>query len=101
MYLSSNKKRPKYGTLFVSVIISWCTIADVKITLPDDPEADVKEIGMLINLIVRTDVEQQVMVFCFLIHDTHVTADRESPKTLKFSSEGMVVNRLFANSLSE
>lgn len=27
----------------------WCTIADVKITFPDDPEADVKEIRELLN----------------------------------------------------
>lgn len=34
---------------FVSVILSWCAIADVKITFPDDPEADIKEIRELID----------------------------------------------------
>jgi hypothetical protein len=27
----------------------WCTIADVKITSPDDPEGDVKEIRELLD----------------------------------------------------
>jgi hypothetical protein len=34
---------------FVSVIISWCAIADVKVILPDDPEAEVKEIRELLD----------------------------------------------------
>jgi len=49
------KKGPDNRGLFESEMLSeqlrslWCTIADVKITLPDDPEADVKEIRELLD----------------------------------------------------
>jgi hypothetical protein len=41
---------------FLSVILFWCTIADVKITLPDDPESDIKEIRGLLD--DRADAEE-------------------------------------------
>ncbi len=31
------------------VILKWCRIADVKITLPDDPEADINEVRELLD----------------------------------------------------
>jgi hypothetical protein len=34
---------------FVPLIISWCTIADVKITLPEDLEAEITEIRKLLE----------------------------------------------------
>jgi len=36
-------------------VSTWCAIADVKITLPDDPEADVKEIRELLDDCVKKE----------------------------------------------
>ena len=47
--ISTNKKRVWKPNSFVSVIISWCTVEYVKITLADDPEGDIKEIRELLN----------------------------------------------------
>jgi hypothetical protein len=41
---------------FLSVVQKWCAIADVKITLPDDPEGDIKEIRALLD--DKTDAEE-------------------------------------------
>ena len=50
-----NKKHPKMERLLLT-IISWCTIADVKITLLDDSESDTQEICDLLDN--RTNVEE-------------------------------------------
>jgi hypothetical protein len=44
--LAQTKKRSKPNA-FVSVNSLWCTIADVKITLSEDPEAGVEEIRVI------------------------------------------------------
>jgi len=43
-FLQTKEKDQALPGLFL-----WCSIADVKITLPDDPEADVKEIRELLD----------------------------------------------------
>jgi hypothetical protein len=45
--LMQTKKRSKPNA-FLSVIISWCTIADVKITFPDDIDDDIEDIRELL-----------------------------------------------------
>jgi hypothetical protein len=54
-----------------------------------------------IYLIMRTNIEKQVTIFGFLIHNSHVATYRESSKTVKLSRQGMIVNRLFSNPLPE
>lgn len=45
--VSVKVKRPQNSRAFLSVINSWCTIGDVKITPPDDTKGDIKEIREL------------------------------------------------------
>jgi hypothetical protein len=43
-------------SLWKIMIRPWCTIADVKITFPDDPEGDIEEIRALLDS--KTDAEE-------------------------------------------
>jgi hypothetical protein len=44
-------KTPRFTEEFLNFLksYSWCTIADVKITLPDDPESDIEAICKLLD----------------------------------------------------
>ena len=47
--MCAKQKVLHWWNTFVSIVLSWCTITDVKITLPDYSEVDIKEIRELLD----------------------------------------------------
>jgi hypothetical protein len=50
---------------------------------------------------MRPDVEEQIMIFGLLIHNAHVAAYRKSPKTLKLTREGVIIQWFESHALAE